>query len=67
MVAAMARLRAPATSPAAAPSGAQSVRAPSSTAVPPSDDAKWDSGSDTPKYISPMPMPAANSIANQPG
>ena len=52
-------------SPAAAPSGAQSVRTPFSTVVPPSELPKCDSGSDTPKNIRPMPMPAANSIENQ--
>ena len=53
-------------SPAAAPSGAQSVRTPPSTVVPPKALPKCESGSDTPKNISPMPMPAANSIENQP-
>jgi hypothetical protein len=66
MVAAMPRLRAASISPAAAPSGAQSLRAPFSIAVPPMEEAKCDIGSDTPKNIRPMPIPAANSIANQP-
>lgn len=34
-------------------------------ATPGGGDAKCDSGSATPKYTSPMPMPAANSIENQ--
>ena len=34
--------------------------------LPPKALPKCDSGSDTPKNISPMPMPAANSIENQP-
>jgi len=66
MVAAMARSLAASISPAAAPSGAQSVRTPFSIAVPPIDEAKCDIGSETPKNIRPIPIPAANNIENQP-
>lgn len=49
--------------PAAPASGAQLSADPAPSAT---DAEKWEIGSDTPKNISPMPMPAANSIANQP-
>jgi hypothetical protein len=55
-----------ASSPSAPPSGAQSVRIPPSVAMPPIAEEKWLIGSETPKNISPMPMPAAKSIENQP-
>jgi hypothetical protein len=34
--------------------------------VPPKAELKWDSGSETPKNIKPIPIPAANSMENQP-
>ena len=62
MVAAMPRRCASTASPAAPASGAQLSAEPAPSAK---DEVKCEIGSDTPKNIRPMPMPAANSIENQ--